>query len=247
MIGRTNTSTGGGFSPSNALIHVNAPLGSTVEFEFNGIVVATVPPAKAFINIDGETADYYYSVKATNFGAWTITATLETDTTSETITVNAAGQHDVELSYLFYIIHNGVYGKRSLVKRNGVDDVVGDGYRIYKTAGSTDTVYYTNAQIDLTDYSSATIILTGGKWNYNANFGFSTTKNGYSENGSTMFPIARVSLGARTISQPTNVNIDIHNVTGSAWFGFGIGWSGSISDSTYATGGFKVTNIYLSK
>lgn len=250
MIGKTNSGVGsGGLSLKNAIIHVNAPIGSTVEFSFGGVIVKTILPEKAFVNMDNETADYYYSVKAANYGTWTITATLGNidDTTSDTVTVNDIKQYDIELTYELYIIHHGVYGKRSLVKWGGVNDVVGTGYRIYKTAGSTDTVYYTDAQIDLTDYATARIVLTGGKWNYNANFGFTTTKHGYSESGSSMFPTAYVSLGARTISQTTNVNIDIHNATGSAWFGFGISWSGSVSDSTYATGGFKVTDIYLSK
>lgn len=99
---------GGSFNPSDALIHVNAPLGSTVEFSLGGVTAATILPAKAFANVDGETADYYYPVKAANYGAWTVTATLSTDTASDTVTVNAAKQYDVELAFGFFFIKNGV-------------------------------------------------------------------------------------------------------------------------------------------
>lgn len=88
---------GGGLNPSDALIHVNAPLGSTVTFAKGGVAVETITPDKAFANVDGATADYYYPVKSANYGTWTVTATLSGDTASDTVTVNAAEQYDLVL------------------------------------------------------------------------------------------------------------------------------------------------------
>lgn len=85
----------GGFSPADALIHVNAPLGSTVEFEKNGVIVAAILPADAFPNVDGESADYYYPVKSANYDTWTVTAIIGGETISELITIDSNEQYDV--------------------------------------------------------------------------------------------------------------------------------------------------------
>lgn len=89
----------GGLNPSDALIHANAPLGSTVEFAKGGVTVETITPDKAFANDDGETADYYYPVKTANYGTWTVTATLSSDTASDTVVVDSAEQYDANLTF----------------------------------------------------------------------------------------------------------------------------------------------------
>ena len=98
---------GGSLNPSDALIHVNAPLGSTVEFATGGVTVKTIDPSKAFANVDGTTADYYYPVKSANYGTWTVTATLTPDTASDTVVVSGAGQYDVKLLETVWIVRNG--------------------------------------------------------------------------------------------------------------------------------------------
>ncbi len=96
---------GGGLNPNKPLIHVNAPVGSTVDFTLSGIVVKSIPSAKAFPNVDGTSADYYYS--AAN-GTYTVTATLSGDTASETVSVSTAKQYDVKLDYATWIFKEGV-------------------------------------------------------------------------------------------------------------------------------------------
>jgi len=99
IFGVTGTLSGGGFSNTDALVHVNAPLGSTVTFAKGGVTVKVLSPSDAFNNVDGETADYYYSIASTNFGTWTVTATLSGVTTSDTVTVSAAEQYNLALTY----------------------------------------------------------------------------------------------------------------------------------------------------
>lgn len=105
MIGRTNSGVGGGMSLSKPLIHANAPLGSTVEFFFGGVVVKSIPATKAFANVDGKTADYYLSIRDT--GTWTVTATLGTETVSDTVIIDSNKQYNLELSYSIQLWNNG--------------------------------------------------------------------------------------------------------------------------------------------
>lgn len=233
----------GGISENRAVLVARVPAGSTVTATKGGV---TLTPKMWVVEADPTQDIALFVIAPSLFDSvnpWTVTATLGTETASDTVIIDDNKEYDVVLSFNLYVIHNGVYGTRPLVKYSGTDDVAGEGYRIYKTPGSSDTVYYTDAQIDLTDYATARIVLTGGVWNYKLNFGFTATKKGYQE--SNMFEIAGTSLSGRTISEPTNVDIDVRNVIGSAWFGFGVPWSNSVSSPDYGKGGFKTTDIYL--
>lgn len=91
--------SGGGLSTKDAIIHANAPLGSTITFTKNNVAVKVIDPSKAIVNSDGETADYYYSVKSANYGDWTITATLDAFSSSTVITVDSVKEYDAKLEY----------------------------------------------------------------------------------------------------------------------------------------------------
>ena len=99
--------SGGGFSTKDAIIHANAPLGSTVSFLKDNVPIKVIEPTKAIANSDGETADYYYSIKNTSYGSWTVTASLDGDVASETVVVSAVKQYNIELSYHLWLIKNG--------------------------------------------------------------------------------------------------------------------------------------------
>lgn len=106
---------GGSMSPNSAVIHVSAPVGSTVTFAKGGVVAKTIPASKAHTNsttpvYTGQTryADYYYTVTQSNYGSWTVTATRGSETASKTVSVSSNLQYDVELTYNLYFIRNGV-------------------------------------------------------------------------------------------------------------------------------------------
>lgn len=98
---------GGGFSTKNAVIHANAPLGSTITFSKGGVVVKSLGPTDAFSNADGATADYYYPVKATNYGEWTVVASSGNYSSSKVITVSEVKQYDAILEYSLYLFNHG--------------------------------------------------------------------------------------------------------------------------------------------
>lgn len=90
----------GGLPADSAVIHVIAPAGSTIEFAKGGVTVETLGPNDGHISAaDNTIAEWYYSVGSTNYGTWTVTATLSGDTASDTVSVSAAVQYDIELSF----------------------------------------------------------------------------------------------------------------------------------------------------
>lgn len=90
----------GGLSPSNAVIHVKAPAGSTISFAKGGVVAKVLGPGKSHVNsADSSFADWYYAVTPDNFGSWTVTGANSEGSISQTVTVNAVKQYDVTIFF----------------------------------------------------------------------------------------------------------------------------------------------------
>lgn len=111
----------GGLTVNAAVIHVNAPSGSTVDFIKGGVTAKTISPTYGHPNANdnGETADYYYAVFSGNYGTWTVTANNGSDTTSETVAVNDNKQYDVKLLYGNYLYQNGTQASGLTAVRYG--------------------------------------------------------------------------------------------------------------------------------
>lgn len=110
MIGRTNTAIGNNFfSKNKAVIHIMAPIGSTITFSKDNIIVKILGPEKSHVNTDDNTfADWYYAVSSSNYGTWTVTATLGTGTVSDTVTIDNNKQYDVgPIHYPFFLYDSG--------------------------------------------------------------------------------------------------------------------------------------------
>lgn len=91
---------GGGLSVNAAILHVRAPTGSTITLSKNNVVVKVLGPEKSHVSADDTTfAEWYYAISSSNYGTWTVTATLGTDIASDTVTIDSNEQYDLELSY----------------------------------------------------------------------------------------------------------------------------------------------------
>ena len=91
--------TGGGSGSilaTDAILRVLAPYGSSVSVTIGGSTKALTPIA---ISGDQSESCYYYIVNPASFGSATVTATLGTESDSETVAVNAAGEYTIQLSY----------------------------------------------------------------------------------------------------------------------------------------------------
>lgn len=166
----------GGLNPNDALIHVNAPLGSTVDFTLSSVIVATIPPAKAFTNSDGETADYYYIAKAD--GTYTVTATLTPETASNTVVVNGAGQYDIALSFNLYLFRNGAVHSAYTMSYQGSGryKINNDGILyIYASTNSGGAVWF-DPVVDCSQYRYIEIKVNESHCQYLQAFGLRTSK-----------------------------------------------------------------------
>lgn len=110
MIGWTNTADSGtNIQNVKAVIHVTAPVGSTISFSKGDIVAKVLGPEKSHVNAEDNTlADWYYAVAPSNYGTWTITATRGLDTASKTVTVDSNKQYDLELPYSLWLVKDGI-------------------------------------------------------------------------------------------------------------------------------------------
>lgn len=111
MIGRTNaggSGSGGTIKPENAIIVVTVPTGLTVTATKGSISLTPTMWVKA---LDNSQDCALFIVTSKDFDAdnpWLITATNGTDTLSDMVLVTTNKEYDVELSYSFYLIRDGI-------------------------------------------------------------------------------------------------------------------------------------------
>ena len=97
------------FPVTNAVLHINAPLGSTITLS-HALISIDLNSTKGHPNIDGNTMDWYYSVSSSNYGYWAISAfNSDAESTYAFVTIDSAKQYDLSLKYDLYFIENGVF------------------------------------------------------------------------------------------------------------------------------------------
>jgi len=248
---------GAGLNPNNALIHVNAPLGSTVTFAKGGVTVKTILPAKAFTNEDDETADYYYSVTSSNYGTWTTTASLNGKTKSNTVSVSTNEQYDVILKYRYEIFADGkIVNMPTLYSADGVnkgtlseESAGGINFVRWYRKFSTYTIAAAYITLDLTNYTKvvADIFgLTNYRYGTQANtpaicVGASpfSGESGGTWNNVSAYTLFQTNTGRFNLMTPTSFTVDVSGITGTKCVFLSMG--GTTNEDTYQ----NVANFYV--
>ena len=232
MIGRTNAVCGGGgLSPRSAVIHVTAPVGSTISFSKGGVVAKVLGPEKSHVNAENTSlADWYYSVSPSNFGTWTVTATLGNDTVSDTVTVNAAKEYDVTLEYGLILFNYGATDYTFSASRShssygsGGYQIVDDYLSVYaqwaQAGGGTYTNFYCTTAVDASKYSTIEV-------EYKSNYS-STISIRSSPNGSDLeYVVAAINTG----TTPVKAVLDISGIVSQVYFAVRISAAGATKNS----------------
>ena len=225
MIGRTNTGGGGGLQDTDALLRVQAPAGSVVTITKGAATKTDLGHENA---IDPSTYDYYFIIHQSQFdsvNSWTVTATLSGNIASNTIIIDTADEYDVELSYNFYIVKNGIALVDIEVARyagassgNTATLTYADGvatlYLHYSSGNGANWRANTKAAIDVTDYSTMVLKINSankayGRWGTFANI--PTYGNNITSTAETM---------QTAISEPTIFTVDISNISGNQYMGY---------------------------
>jgi len=224
----------GGMSTSKPLIHVTAVLGATVSFEFGGIVVREIGPDEAIANVDGVTAEYYYSAPAT--GLWTVVAVDgNNNSVSSTVTVSSNEEYDLMLArYIGSLYNAGVY-----------DSSISHQFVVYNGAVVTDQASYINVKIAGGAQREGGVrfgpLLLGSSYTFscrNAN-----SNNILFAGGASTTPVSRV--GSMTITSgmkniaansSTTFTVDTSSKYGEtgyiyAWAYFDYAWNNARNDS----------------
>lgn len=232
MIGRSNTGGGGGgLSPRSAVIHVTAPVGSTISFSKGVVVAKVLGPEKSHVNAENTSlADWYYSVSPSNYGEWTVTATLGTDTASDTVTVNAANEYDVTLEYGLVLFNYGATDYAFSASRSassygsGGYQIVDDYLSVYaqwaQVAGSTYTDFYCTTAVDASKYSTLEVEY---KSNYSSIISIRSSPNGSD--------LTYVTAAVNTGTTPVKAVLDISGIVSQVYFAVSISASGAIKNS----------------
>lgn len=240
---------GGKLKSADAILAVTVKTGSTVTAAKSGITLTPI----TWVTSASSSLDYaLFSIPASTFDstAWTVTATLNGDTASDTIVIDTNDYYTLRIKFRFWVMKAGVYTDASVSKYQGnCSATTGSGYVIYKMTDNNWATWYTNSQVDVTDYSKMIVILTGGKTRYWDRFGLRSSKTALGTQNQNIFSVASVSTGASgsdtTISGTLTLSTDISSVTGSYWFGFTLEGTSGFNDGTYGRGGFKVTDMYF--
>ena len=98
---------GGSLSATDAILRVIAPAGSTVTISKGGVNKSDQWHENAS---DNTLYDYYFIIHASQFDGvnpWTVTASLGSQSISETVIINSADEYDVALLYTLYLIKDG--------------------------------------------------------------------------------------------------------------------------------------------
>lgn len=98
---------GGKLKDTDAVLAVTVPTGSSVSMTKGGV---TLTPTIWTTNSDNTLDVAIFSVPASTFdsNAWTVTASLGTDTTSNTIVIDSAEEYEMTLSYFLWLYKDGV-------------------------------------------------------------------------------------------------------------------------------------------
>ena len=106
--GNSGAASGGGFNRHDALLRVQAPAHSAVTITKGTYHKSDVGHENAQ---DHTMYDYYFIIHQSQFDSvnpWTVSATLEGATRSQTVIIDTADEYDVFISFIVYLIKDGL-------------------------------------------------------------------------------------------------------------------------------------------
>lgn len=219
-IGRTNAG-GGGSKPSttDAVLRVTAPSGSNVTIKKGS--GASITPN--FYLAGTGTDEYFFIVKASDFGTYNVTGTLSGKTATSSIDVNSAKEFSIELHYTIYIFNGSTPTEYTLESSKGNTYTTNIGnateqsgwWDISVSGPSCSIALYNSVAIDVTPFS--TLHFTGRKAQNNLNkceIDVSAVKG----NDFSGYIRATANIPYTAIYD-TDVSVDISSVSGPMYIG----------------------------
>lgn len=260
MIGRCNTGGGGGgggsIQPTDAVLRVIAPAGSTVTISKGGVTMSDSGHENV---LSPSTYDYYFGIRQNLFdsqNAWTVTATLGTDSASDTVIISEPDVYTVSIEYKLWLVKNGqIVGGNLVAINKSQSSSAYTGYIVptvtyassYVQASFSNATHhgggmaYFPSLIDLSQYSG--FYVQGSSFNStndanNSGIGAWTSIGSYQSTNRLFAQKTPNSTGSSW--QNMNLAINLASFNSTAY----VGWYGvERGDGTYT--GVRFTNVWL--
>ena len=240
---------GGSILASDAILRILAPYGSSISVSIGGSSKSLTPIA---ISGTQDVSAYYEIVKQASFGAATISATLGNDTVAETVSISAAGEYTVTISFwngqLYvsgnqYTEHTGGWAARN-VKTTVPGQYINAVYPVLDLSGSTMIASVTSSggannsgsvltvgKIDLTDYDTITYVVNHAYPNNRRGVTYYVTSVNTAGDSAITASVEEVSYDAGD----QTITLDVSSLSGEYYVGF------NLLAGSSTTGGVTVT------
>lgn len=249
---------GGSLSATDAILRVIAPAGSVVTISKGAVSKSDAGHEN---HDDATLYDYYFIIHASQFDSvnpWTVTATLGTQSISDTVIINSADEYDVVISYTLHLVINGVMQDGNFVpmalksssessSTAGKPSVsAGSNYiqiGMSTSSGFQTGIAYLPNQYDLSKYSKVRI--TGNAMNSfdsaagYLNLSFDAWASFGSYQTDNRLIQAQVFTAQHTSYTSIDMDVDISSLSNAAYVGFNFGKS-----NTQATS-IRIANMWL--
>lgn len=241
MIGETNINGGAGLNGNGALLKIKAETGSTITVSKGSyskiIKVSQLDPDNNYWS--------YWFFQTNDYGEWTVTATLETETAtqtaSDTVTITTKGQVEtILLQYIMDLVRNGDV-ITELVATHG--SVTKSGNAAKWSIGTH--VSLLKANIDVTHFNKIVLeVSAGASWHGGQAPGVGCSNTNVtisSSSGAVSQYYAFDFLNSREGSIPARTHeVDISNVEGEKTIWISLSYS-NVTQSPYV----NILNWYL--
>lgn len=246
-----NVSGGGSgtIQSTDAIIRVVAPYGSSVSVTISGSTKTLTPVS---IADDQSSSCYYDIIKPTAFGTATVIASLGTDSLTQSVSVSAAGEYTVTVSYwngqLYvsgnqYTAHTGGWASKN-VKAAVSEQYINAVYPTLDLSGSTMIASISSSggannsgsvltvgTIDLTDYDTITYVVNHAYPNNRRGVTYYVTSVNTSGGSDFVSAAEEVSYDAGD----QTITLDVSSLSGEYYVGF------NLLAGSSTTGGVTVT------
>lgn len=247
MIGKTNVNGTNDASGVGAVLSIDAPTGSTVtvsQGSFSKVL-------KDSIKINALFSRYFYLVKPSRFGSWTITATDGTRTASGTVLITSNKEYEITITYDIIFVEDGILTSLAWVvsaaSSNLQAAVTQESGAVLFTAGKYDAgvVFGSTDSFDLSDYATLRMVVSQGSSYYSADKAPCIAIGANRPTGSGSASSA-TNLDYRTMLSASTGNIaagiytlDVSSLTGAYYVGL------SLSGNSSYIGQVRVTDLRL--
>lgn len=225
----------GGLDWDSAIIHIYAPASSTVTAQKSGGTAVTLKEH----TVSGADSEYIHIVKKADYDTYTITATLNEQTSSETISVNANIEYIVNIAYGLYIVKDGLilepynFNARLRSVSASITNAQESGYYEISCNSTVLSGAAYGTTIDFSQYTTLTCVLDA--------VNFTTSKKGWigvtkAINASSASSLESNFLAHEEISADGSnltVNVDLTGINNSNYIGFAFVFSSGTHTGEY--------------